>query len=255
MTLNPAPNPGDLVRSRLTGALGTFVRTYDDPAPIWVVHYDGDEVDWSGRPDQFHHISIDTVTPALRALGVYVNVWRHSPRHRFDPCIYGNHSTPIAATCTVYRRTGRGADACLACVVRATEDAIADTRGRPDLVTAEVCRVDQPPAPPTVRPEIRYGECAHRGAGRTEYRVTFGSGHVPHPRLPEAHPDGWLTVVAADELAARVATIERIGRAWAFIYSPGDSHYPDERHYPRGEVYRIVIGGTVITLATPGGHA
>ena len=259
LTTFPAPDLGAVIRTRDTGAIAAFVRAYIEPdtgRPVWVVHHDGDPVNWAGSPGQFELVTIDTVTDALRSAGVQPNVWRHNPRHRWDRCTY-NHQGGLGpdATCTVYRRTGQSVAVCLGCLVLAVDTAIEDAQGRFDTVTAEVCKVDDQPPPAHLlepRPEIHYPP--HRGAGRTEYRVTFGFGHIPHPRLPEAHHDGWLTVVAADELAARVATIARIGTRWSFIYGPTDIHYPTEQHYPRGELYRIVVGATT-TDAAPGARA
>jgi hypothetical protein len=49
------------------------------------------------------------------------------------------------------------------------------------------------------------------------FYVTFGQQyrHEAHPTFPKAHPDGWVTVVAADELAARSLAVERLGTAWS----------------------------------------
>lgn len=64
--------------------------------------------------------------------------------------------------------------------------------------------------------------------GLTEYRITFGGQYrtEPHPYFPAAHPDGWLTVLATDEYAARRAVITTIGPNWCGIYHPDDPWYP-----------------------------
>lgn len=38
----------------------------------------------------------------------------------------------------------------------------------------------------------------------SEFRVTFGQRYAsePHPIWPEAHPDGWLAIIATDRPAA-----------------------------------------------------
>lgn len=70
-----------------------------------------------------------------------------------------------------------------------------------------------------------------------EYRVTFGVMYrrEPHPTFPAADPDGWLTVMAPDEESARALVVDRIGRAWAFIYS---AERMTEHYYPHGEITR-----------------
>jgi hypothetical protein len=54
----------------------------------------------------------------------------------------------------------------------------------------------------------------------------FKQADNPPPQFPQAHPDAWLEVEAADELAARVLVTKTIGRQWAFIYD----QRPDEPH-------------------------
>jgi hypothetical protein len=74
----------------------------------------------------------------------------------------------------------------------------------------------------------------------TEYRVTFGQKYRrdPHPTYRKAHPDGWLTIVAPDEVAARNVAVSRLGRAWAFMYAPENW---DPKWYPLGELDRIEV--------------
>lgn len=59
-----------------------------------------------------------------------------------------------------------------------------------------------------------------------------------HPSLLVAHPDGWLTVYAEDELDARRIVCTHIGGAWAFIY---EAPFEDDswQLYPRGELHQM----------------
>jgi hypothetical protein len=72
------------------------------------------------------------------------------------------------------------------------------------------------------------------------FYVTFGQQYCrePHPTLPTAHPDGWVTVVAADELAARRLAVEWLGTAWSSIYD----EEPDRALFRLGELHRIEAG-------------
>lgn len=71
---------------------------------------------------------------------------------------------------------------------------------------------------------------------RIEFRVTFGSDQA-------IHRDGWLAVDVPDddEIAARVAVIQHIGRGWSSIYHPRDDWYPTRQVYPLGELSRITV--------------
>jgi hypothetical protein len=76
-----------------------------------------------------------------------------------------------------------------------------------------------------------------------EFRFTFGVKYRqdPHPGTINGvtpHPDGWVTVIAPDENAARAAVAEQIGNAWAFCY-PKD--YFNAHYYPAGELTRITV--------------
>ena len=76
----------------------------------------------------------------------------------------------------------------------------------------------------------------------TEFRVTFGQKYrrEDHPTLPEAHPDGWLAVFAADEHQARLLTFDKLGTAWSMLRPP----MPDDLDwYPRGELARLSADG------------
>lgn len=75
----------------------------------------------------------------------------------------------------------------------------------------------------------------------TEYRITFGMqyDHEPHPQFSEAHPNGWLAILAPDELIARHAAIAALGTTWSSIYHPVDDGYPrgnGHDNYNRGEL-------------------
>jgi hypothetical protein len=56
-----------------------------------------------------------------------------------------------------------------------------------------------------------------------EYRITFGPEHAGQNISADpadawlSMPSGWLSVLAPDELTARVAVINRIGRRWSGI--------------------------------------
>lgn len=99
-----------------------------------------------------------------------------------------------------------------------------------------------------------------------EYRLTFGSqySHEPHPALPNlVHPDGWFTIVADDENAARRLVIRLLDRAWSMLYSPEevaakptDPGASWESLFPRGEMLRIVDPDmtTAVNLISTGGR-
>lgn len=61
----------------------------------------------------------------------------------------------------------------------------------------------------------------------------------PHPDMIEnvtPHPDGWVTVMALDEDAARIEMYKHVENRWAFCY-PLDRF--DDSWYPDGELIRI----------------
>jgi len=92
-----------------------------------------------------------------------------------------------------------------------------------------------------------------------EYRVTFGQKYrgETHPSFPEAHPDGWLTIVAEDRGQARAAAAAKLGREWCDMYGP--ESWPHVSHYfPLGELGRIdaasaVLPGRPVTCDRCGG--
>lgn len=57
-----------------------------------------------------------------------------------------------------------------------------------------------------------------------KFAVTFGQQYPrePHPRLPVAHRDGWLTINADNEGQAREMAYEALGTAWSFIYTEAE---------------------------------
>jgi hypothetical protein len=81
-----------------------------------------------------------------------------------------------------------------------------------------------------------------------EYRVTFGQRfrRDPHPRFPAAHPDGYVTIHAADEHDARRLVVANLGGEWAFLYGPNMDPQDGERLYPMGEL--AVLGYTGVNV-------
>jgi hypothetical protein len=86
--------------------------------------------------------------------------------------------------------------------------------------------------------------------GLTEFRITFGSAHsgqdlsLDGPDFWFSDPDGWLTVYAPDETAARNAVDEVIGRRWCDCYDAGWTlgADPEVAHlYPLGELAAWVV--------------
>jgi hypothetical protein len=77
-----------------------------------------------------------------------------------------------------------------------------------------------------------------------EFYVTFGAQYPrePHPAFPEAHHDGWVTIVADNYLDARDIAFRELRRHWAFIYTPGELN---ESWFPLGELARFDVNGRV----------
>lgn len=77
----------------------------------------------------------------------------------------------------------------------------------------------------------------------TKFFLTFGVQyrHEQHPFWAGAHPDGWLTVMAPDEDAARRLIRPYIGNRYAFIYE--ESRFKPEYH-PLGELAVITARGS-----------
>jgi hypothetical protein len=67
----------------------------------------------------------------------------------------------------------------------------------------------------------------------TEYRVTFGPAHN------QVWAEGWVSVMAPDAMAARERTVQEYGRAWAFIYAPGQLK---EHLFPLGRMATLTVG-------------
>jgi hypothetical protein len=92
--------------------------------------------------------------------------------------------------------------------------------------------------------------------GLAEFRITFGSAHAgqtldvgdgdqegfsPVPGIPVSDPDGWLTVYAPDETAARNAVHDVIGGRWSDCY-PESPWWPRQADlYPLGELAAWVV--------------
>lgn len=74
-----------------------------------------------------------------------------------------------------------------------------------------------------------------------EFYVTFGDQYPTreaHPTFPQAHRDGWLTVIAGDISVARAIAFERLGQKWSFIYASDDDLWKPE-FFPLGELDRF----------------
>lgn len=83
-----------------------------------------------------------------------------------------------------------------------------------------------------------------------EFHVTFGQQyrHEKHPRFPDAHPDGYVVIMAPDYEKAREMAFQYLGEFWAFIY---EAKKHDTRPYPRGSLARL-YPTAVISPAAPG---
>lgn len=80
-----------------------------------------------------------------------------------------------------------------------------------------------------------------------DYFVTFGQRYrdEEHPKFEDAHPDGWVRVVAEDETAAREAAWMKFDQDYSMLYNE-ESFKPDS--FPRGEL------GVIREVMLPGGH-
>ena len=74
-----------------------------------------------------------------------------------------------------------------------------------------------------------------------EYRVTFGQKYPrePHPYYDRAHHNGFVTILAPSEEAARAYAVARLGRQWAFLYSIDSP--TDWSFFPLGEIDRWTV--------------
>jgi hypothetical protein len=81
-----------------------------------------------------------------------------------------------------------------------------------------------------------------------EFYVSFGQKyrHETHPRIPEIHPDGWLTIVAKNYTSARAHAFATMGPAWCMLYDAAEFEKM-KHHFPRGEIVRL----TAPTLEDP----
>lgn len=70
-----------------------------------------------------------------------------------------------------------------------------------------------------------------------EFRVTFGCRYAreQHPYLESAHPDGWVTVWAYDEISARRIAATALGMFWSAVYRVS-AVGTDWSGYPLGEL-------------------
>ena len=69
-----------------------------------------------------------------------------------------------------------------------------------------------------------------------EFYVTFGQKyrHMPHPRFPGAHPDGWYRLSVMDYGDAKKVAIMFFGADGFSMVWPSDEFCPEL--YPRGEL-------------------
>jgi hypothetical protein len=84
------------------------------------------------------------------------------------------------------------------------------------------------------------------GAPRLKsFYVTFGVryAHEPHPYWKGAHPDGWLTVQAPDEEAARLLVRTFIGLKWSMMYD--SLNWRPEGSFSRRTLATITTNGGI----------
>ena len=79
-----------------------------------------------------------------------------------------------------------------------------------------------------------------------EFYFTFGVQYRtnPHPSVVDGvrpDPDGWWTIVAPDEDAARAKMNELVGERWAFCYQASLDSFGKLDYYPKGEMLRIKL--------------
>lgn len=76
-----------------------------------------------------------------------------------------------------------------------------------------------------------------------EYRITFELQYryLPHPTFPDAHPDGYLTIVCSDEQTAINIAHAVLDSTWAFHYPAPFNEKRWAQNYPLGELARINV--------------
>lgn len=67
------------------------------------------------------------------------------------------------------------------------------------------------------------------------YYFTFGQQYRTEPHPQSGHPDGWFTIEAPDEDAARDRMVKLCGQQWATSYE----NEPSLSAFPRGELRKI----------------
>lgn len=79
------------------------------------------------------------------------------------------------------------------------------------------------------------------------YFLTFGQLYrtEEHPQFEDAHPDGWVRIIAKDDEDAREAAWMKFGENYSMLYQ-ADAFKPDS--FPRGEI------GVIREVMLPGGH-
>lgn len=75
---------------------------------------------------------------------------------------------------------------------------------------------------------------------KKNFYFTFGQNYrnETHPNFPDAHPDGWVTIIADDFHSARTKAVELFGVSngsilFAFQYDDTDFK---PNFYPKGEI-------------------
>lgn len=85
------------------------------------------------------------------------------------------------------------------------------------------------------------------------FYVTFGSQYSieAHPFWEKAHPEGYLRILAPDELSARAMAFGLLDQRWSMIYTEAEFNVDGEeaqRWYPRGELGLIVSTVAMVTV-------
>ena len=79
-----------------------------------------------------------------------------------------------------------------------------------------------------------------------EFGLTFGSQYgptdVPHPTWAGATADGWVTILAPDEVRARACAVRLFDTAWSHLYTDDDGDTSERglrKFFPLGELARF----------------
>lgn len=73
-----------------------------------------------------------------------------------------------------------------------------------------------------------------------KFYLTFGQIYAreQHPRMVEAHPDGYVVIMACNYDHAREMAFNALGPAWSMIYD--ETEFNNMSLYPRGPIARLV---------------